>query len=138
MTALEDCRLVPLPRIERPEGDITPLQGGKDIPFEIERVYYLYDIPGGADRGAHAHKELQQLIVCVMGAFDVVLKDGTEERRVTLNRAYQGLYVPQLIWRELVSFSAGSVCLVLASRYYDESDYIRDYDEFLLAREGAA
>lgn len=131
LTTLDDCRLVDLRKISRFEGNITPIESGQDVPFEIARVYYLYDIPGGEARGAHAHKELQQLIVSVMGSFDVVLDDGTNRKTFTLNRAYYGLYLPRMIWRELVGFSSGAVCLVFASMPYDERDYLRDYDSFL-------
>jgi dTDP-4-dehydrorhamnose 3,5-epimerase-like enzyme len=130
-TSVADCRVVALPRIARREGQITPVQSGLDVPFDIARVYYLYDIPGGETRGGHAHLELQQLIVSVMGSFDVLLDDGREKRLVTLNRAYQGLLMPRMIWRELLNFSSGAVCLVLASLPYDEADYIRDYPQFL-------
>jgi hypothetical protein len=109
------------------------VEGGNHIPFEIERVYYLYDVPGGSVRGGHAHKQLQQLIVSVMGAFDVILDDGYKKKTVRLDRAYFGLYVPNMIWRELENFSSGGICLVLASLPYDESDYYRNYDEFLKA-----
>ena len=131
MTTVDDCKLIDLPKITARQGNITPVEGNKDIPFDIERVYYLYDIPGGAARGGHAHKELQQLIVSVMGAFDVVLDDGQRKRTVRLDRAYYGLYVPMMIWRELENFSSGGICIVLASMPYGENDYIRDYDEFL-------
>lgn len=131
LSRIEDCTVISLPRIARREGQITPVEGGGDIPFDIERVYYLYDIPGGESRGGHAHRQLQQLVVSVMGSFDVVLDDGDRKRVVSLNRAYNALYIPRLIWRDLVNFSSGSVCLVLASLPYDEADYIRDYNEFL-------
>jgi hypothetical protein len=131
MTLLENCRVVDLRKISRLEGNITPVEGGRDIPFEIERVYYLYDVPGGADRGGHAHKQLEQLIVAAMGSFRVIIDDGRRRRSVTLDRAYFGLYMPRLIWREIVDFSAGGVCLVLASRAYQEDDYIRDYSHFV-------
>lgn len=134
MTSVDDCRLLELPRIPRPEGTITPVESSRDVPFEIARVYYLYDVPAGATRAGHAHRELEQLFVAVMGAFTVVLSDGRSERRVELNRGHIGLYVPRLIWRELVNFSAGSICLVLTSRRYDERDYIRDHDEFELIK----
>lgn len=132
MSNVERCRLIDLPRIARPEGQITPVVGGQEIPFDIARVYYLYDVPGGATRGGHAHKELQQLMVSVMGSFDVTLDDGTVRRVVSLNRPYQGLYIPRMIWRELGNFSSGGICMVLASLPYAEEDYIRDYDEFLV------
>lgn len=126
-----DCRVVDLPRIRRLEGQITPVEGGRDVPFEIARAYYLYDIPGGETRGGHAHLALEQLIISVMGSFDVLLDDGDRKRIITLNRAYQGLLMPRMIWRELLNFSSGAVCLVLASLPYDEADYVRDYSQFL-------
>ena len=132
-TTVDDCRVIALPRIARPEGDITPVERG-DLPFDVERVYYVYDVPGGAGRGGHAHRQLQQVIVCVMGCFVVDLDDGTRRRSVRLDRAYRGLYVPRMIWRELREFSSGGICLVLASAAYDESDYIRSYDEFRALR----
>jgi hypothetical protein len=130
-TSVDDSRLVRLPRIHRVEGDITPIEANGDVPFTIARVYYIYDVPAGASRGAHAHCKLEQLIVSVIGSFSVVLKDGRNSRRVELRDADVGLYVPQLIWRELVDFSHGGICVVLASKPYDAADYIRDYDEFL-------
>ena len=136
MTTVDDCKLIDLPKITARQGNITPVEGNKDILFDIERVYYLYDVPGGESRGGHAHKKLQQLIVSVMGSFDVVLDDGQKKKTVTLNRAYYGLYVPKMIWRELENFSSGGICLVLASMPYDEDDYIRDYDEFFTVKRG--
>lgn len=130
MTGIEDCRLIDLPRIARREGSITPVEAAKDVPFALARIYYLYDVPGGASRGGHAHRELEQLFISVMGSFDVVLDDGRNRKTVTLNRAYRGLYVAPLIWRELRNFSSGGVCLVLASLPYAEEDYFRDYDAF--------
>lgn len=138
MTAtVDNCLLMQLPRIARSEGNITPVEGAKDTPFDIARVYYLYDVPGGAERGGHAHKQLQQIIVSIMGSFTVILDDGENRRNVTLDRAYHGLYIPQLVWRELVSFSSGAICLVLASQLYDEGDYIRNYDEFIVYKRGS-
>jgi len=130
MTTIDDCRLIDLPCIGDRKGNITPIYGGEHIPFDIARVYYLYDVPGGAARGGHAHKELQQLVVSVMGAFDVILDDGFNRKTVRLDRAYYGLYMPRMIWRELENFSSGGICLVLASLHYDENDYIYDYNEF--------
>jgi len=130
MTSVDDCRLLDLRRIPRPEGAITPLEVGVDVPFDIERVYYLYDIPAGAARAGHAHHELEQVFVCIMGSFTMTLKDGARVRRLDLNRGHVGLYVPRLIWRELDNFSGGSICIVFASAHYDEADYIRDYREF--------
>lgn len=131
------CRIVHLPRIADPRGNLTALEGGVHVPFDIARVYYLYDVPGGESRGGHAHRELEQLIVAAAGSFDVIADDGTEVTRFHLNRSYYGLYVPRLTWRELGNFSSGSVCLVLASQVYSEDDYYRDYDEFLTARRAA-
>lgn len=127
---LENCRIVELPKISDPRGNLTFVEGNRHVPFPIERVYYLYDVPGGAERGGHAHKGLSQLIIAMSGSFDVILDDGREQRRHHLNRSYVGLYVCPMIWRELDNFSSGSVCMVLASNRYDESDYYRDYAEF--------
>lgn len=132
------CTIVELPRITDPRGNLTALEGGVHVPFDIARVYYLYDVPGGESRGGHAHRELQQLIVAASGSFDVIVDDGTEVARFHLNRSYFGLYVPRLTWRELGNFSSGSVCLVLASQPYAEDDYYRDYDDFLTARRAVA
>ena len=136
MTRVSDCRVLDLPQVPRLEGNITPVEGGTTIPFDIARVYYLYDIVGGAERGAHAHRKLEQLIVAVMGSFTVVLDDGVDRLVVELNRPYVGLHVTPGIWRELVNFSSGAVCLVLASLPYDEGDYLRDYDEFSAFKRG--
>jgi dTDP-4-dehydrorhamnose 3,5-epimerase-like enzyme len=129
-TTLTHCRTINLPRIERPQGNLTAIATGAEVPFPLARVYYLYDIPGGEARGGHAHRDLQQLIVAVRGSFDVVLDDGRERRSVRLDRAYKGLYLPRMIWRELENFSSGGICVVLASAPYDEDDYIRDYSTF--------
>ncbi|MEU2348204.1 FdtA/QdtA family cupin domain-containing protein [Modestobacter sp. NPDC049651] len=131
------CRIVDLPRITDPRGNLTAIEGGNQVPFDIARVYYLYDVPGGESRGGHAHRELQQLIVAASGSFDVLVDDGTDTARFHLNRSYHGLLVPRLTWRELGNFSSGSVCLVLASQAYAEDDYYRDYDDFLTARRAA-
>jgi len=130
---LENCKLIDLPIIREPRGNLSFIEGMRHVPFEIKRVYYLYDVPGGAERGGHAHKGLHQLIVAMSGSFDVILDDGTQKKRFHLNRSYHGLYVCPMIWRELDNFSSGSVCLVLASNLYDESDYYRDYQEYLKA-----
>ncbi len=130
---IERCRLIDLPRINDPRGNLTVVESGVHIPFDIKRAYYLYDIPGGAERGGHAHKELQQLIIAMSGSFDIMLDDGYGQERVHLNRSYYGLYVGRMVWREMDNFSSGSVCLVLASTLYDEADYYRDYDTFLEA-----
>jgi hypothetical protein len=132
--ALTDCRILELPKIHEPRGNLTFVEGGRHLPFEIARVYYLYDVPGGAERGGHAHKGLHQLIIAMSGSFDVVLDDGVDKKRVHLNRSYQGLYVCPMIWRELDNFSSGSVCMVLASNRYDEADYFRDYGDYLRAK----
>lgn len=128
---LSECRIIDLPRITDPRGNLTFVEGMHHVPFEIKRVYYLYDVPGGAERGAHAHKALHQLIVAMSGSFDVVLSDGDQQRRFQLNRSYYGLYVCPMMWRYLENFSSGAVCMVLASAPYDPDDYIRDYHEFL-------
>lgn len=129
------CRVENLPRITDARGNLSFIEGSKIVPFDIQRVYYLYDVPGGADRGAHAHKALQQMIIALSGAFDVILDDGYRKKLFRLDRAYNGLYVCPMIWRTLQNFSSGAVCLVLASAHYDEADYIRDYASFLeLAR----
>lgn len=131
--SLYDCRSVSLPKISDPRGNLTFIEGQRHVPFDIERVYYLYDVPGGAERGGHAHVALSQLIIAISGSFDVKLDDGTEKKTFHLNRSYNGLYVCPMIWRELDNFSSGAVCMVLASNVYDEADYYRKYDEFLAA-----
>ena len=130
---LDLCRIIELPKISDPRGNQTFVEGGNQIPFDIQRVYYLYDVPGGAERGGHAHKGLSQLIIAMSGSFDVILDEGGEKKRFHLNRSYQGLYVCPMMWRELDNFSSGSVCMVLASNIYEESDYYRDYNEYLTA-----
>lgn len=127
---LDDCQLVELRKITDLRGNLTPLESFIDVPFQIARVYYLYDVPGGSHRGGHAHKELQQLIIAVSGSFDVMLDDGTEKQKFTLNRPYVGLYVCPMTWREIDNFSSASVCMVIASEKFDESDYYRDYNKF--------
>jgi len=130
---IENCMIVELPKISDPRGNLTFIEGGRHIPFEISRVYYTYDVPGGANRGGHAHKELHQLVIAMSGSFDVILDEGGEKKRFHLNRSYQGLYICPMMWREVDNFSSGSVCMVLASNVYDESDYYRDYNEYLAA-----
>lgn len=127
---LSKCKIIDLPKITDERGNLTFVEGNKHIPFEIKRIYYLYDVPGGESRGGHAHKHLQQFIIAASGSFDVILDDGLKRKRFHLNRSYYGLYVPSMVWRELNNFSSGSVCFVLASEYYDENDYIRDYETF--------
>ncbi len=131
--SIDRCHVTDLPRIMDARGNLSYIEGPSSVPFDIQRVYYLYDVPGGADRGAHAHKALHQLVVALSGAFDVVLDDGKNKKLVRLDRAYKGLYICPMIWRTLHNFSSGAVCLVLASERYDEADYIRDYDSFLEA-----
>lgn len=126
-----DCRIIELDRHHsQRKGDISVVENGKEVPFDVKRIYYLYDVPGGADRGGHAHKELYQLIVAASGAFTVELDDGTNKKAFTLNRPYQGLLVKPGIWRTLTDFSGGSICMVLASELYNPDDYIREYEEF--------
>jgi oxalate decarboxylase/phosphoglucose isomerase-like protein (cupin superfamily) len=132
--SLTECRIIDLPKISDPRGNLTFIEGGRHIPFEIRRVYYLYDVPGGAERGGHAHKNLHQLIIALSGSFDVILDDGKQKRRFHLNRSYNGIYVCPMIWRELDNFSSASVCMVLASNLYDEDDYYRDYQEYVQAQ----
>jgi hypothetical protein len=132
---IEICKIVELPKIADPRGNLTFIEGNRHIPFAVQRVYYLYDVPGGSERGGHAHKNLHEFIIAMSGSFDVVLQDGSEKRRFHLNRSYYGLYVCPMIWRELDNFSSGSVCLVLASSPYDEDDYYRDYNAYLTALE---
>lgn len=131
---LSDCILLDLPKINDPRGNLTFIESNNHIPFDIKRVYYLYDVPGGSERGGHAHKGLHQLIIAMSGSFDVVLDDGKEKKRIHLNRSYTGLYVCPMMWRELDNFSSGSVCMVLASNKYDEDDYYRDYQDFIHAK----
>ena len=125
-----DCSVIDMDKHHHVKGNITVVENSKTIPFDVKRIYYLYDVPGGEARGGHAHKALYQLIIAASGSFNVTLDDGHVKRTVTLNRPYQGLYVVPGIWRELDNFSSGSVCLVLASEEYDEADYIRTYEEF--------
>lgn len=133
MGNLEACRIIALPIVSDPRGNLTFIEGGNHIPFDIRRVYYLYDVPGGAERGGHAHKRLHEFIIALTGSFDVVLDDGSNKKRVHLDHAYSGLYVCPMVWRELDNFSSGSVCMVIASDRYDESDYYRDHAEYLAA-----
>jgi hypothetical protein len=130
-SSVADCRLIELPKIHSTSGNLTALESGIDIPFIVKRVYYLYDVPGGSERGGHAHKELYQLIVAASGSFDVILNDGINNKVVFLNRPDFGLLIVPGIWRELENFSSGAICLVLASTKFSEKDYIRVYDKFL-------
>ena len=132
LTSIRDVRLLDLRRIESASaGNMTVVESPGDVPFAVARVYYVYDIPGGASRGSHGHKRLERVLVAVTGSFRVVVDDGEARQTFTLSRAHQGLYLPQLLWIELTDFSSGAVCLVLASRPFEEDDYIRGYDEFL-------
>lgn len=130
---LEGCSVLNFPKIIDARGNLSFVEGGIHIPFAIRRIYYIYDVPGGSSRGAHAHKNLQQVMIPISGSFDVILDDGVSQKKYNLNRSYQGLYISTMIWRELDNFSSGSVCLVLASDLYDPSDYYYDYTKFLEA-----
>ena len=133
---LKDCQIIELPRIQDPRGNLTFIESGRHIPFDIKRTYYLYDVPGGASRAAHGHKTLHQLMVAMSGSFDVNLDDGFEKKLFHLNRSYYGLYIPPMMWRDIDNFSSGSVCMVLASAHYDENDYLRNYADFLAVVKG--
>ncbi|KUI20274.1 hypothetical protein AU193_17235 [Mycobacterium sp. GA-1285] len=138
MSRVDECKLVNLDKIESLQGSLSPIYGGVNIPFAIKRVYYLYDVPGGAERGGHAHRALEQFFVAASGSFSVRLDDGYSQRSVVLDRSYLGLYVPRLIWRDISDFCTGAVCLVFASLLYDEQDYIHDYQEFVDTVRGPA
>jgi len=135
--SLEQCRIVELPRITDPRGNLTFIEGGRHVGFDIRRVYYLYDVPGGAARAGHGHKTLHQLMIAISGSFDVHLDDGGSKRTHHLNRSHYGLYICPMIWRDIDNFSSGSVCMVLASDFFDESDYYREYADFLDAVKAA-
>ena len=125
-----NCEIIELPKIQNRSGNITPVHNDEEIPFEIKRVFYLYDIPGGIDRGAHAHKECHQFLIAVSGSFEVFLDDGRVKKTIMLNQPYKGLHIPPGIWASEINFSSGAICLVLASHNYAEKDYIRDYKVF--------
>jgi len=133
---LDHARIIKLPVVSDTRGNLTFIESSRHIPFQIRRVFYLYDVPGGETRAGHANKQLEQLIIAASGSFDVILDNGYERKRFFLNRSYFGLYIPGMIWRELENFSSGSVCLVLTSDFYDDADYYRDYQEFLQAVRG--
>jgi hypothetical protein len=130
---INECKLVELPKIADPRGNLTFIENLRHIPFVMKRVFYLYDVPGGSDRGGHALKACHQFLIAMSGSFDVILYDGKEKQRIHLNRSYYGLHIPPMIWREMDNFSSGSVCLALASELYDAKDYFRDYNEYLRA-----
>jgi len=134
--SLDDCRIIELPKISDPRGNLSFVESNNQIPFAINRVYYVYDVPGGTDRGGHAHKGLHQLIIAMSGSLDVTLDDGKNKKKFHLARSYYGLYVAPMMWREIDNFSSGSVLMVLASNIYSEDDYYRDYDDFMRARWG--
>jgi hypothetical protein len=127
--SISKCRVINLPKISDNRGNLSILEGGV-VPFKIRRVYYIYDVPGGSVRGAHAHKHLEQIIIAINGSFDVFIDDGKKKKKIHLNRAFKGLYLTPLIWRNMKNFSTGAICLVLASRKYSEADYIRNYEDF--------
>lgn len=131
--SLKECSIIELPKINDPRGNLTFIESGRHIPFEVKRIFYLYDVPGGAMRAGHALKACHQFLIANSGSFDVVVDDGTQKKRYQLNRSHYGLYIPPLIWREIDNFSSNSVCTVLASAFYDEADYYRTYDEFTRA-----
>lgn len=130
MALLADCRLIDLPKIEDPRGNLTFIEGDEHVPFQIRRVFYLYDVPGGSYRGGHANRNQHQFLIAMSGSFDVIVDDGREQNRWHLNRSYYGLYIPPMLWRELDNFSSGSVCMALASNPYDPDEYLRDHEAF--------
>ena len=133
---LDDCRLLQLPKIEDRRGNLTFIEGQRHVPFSISRVYYLYDVPGGAERGGHAHRGLHQFLIAMSGSFDVKIDDGCRNVRFHLNHSFYGLYLCPMIWREIDNFSSGAVCMVLASEYFADDDYLRDYDAFARLAQG--
>ncbi|MFX1695344.1 sugar 3,4-ketoisomerase [Paraburkholderia sp. A1RO-1] len=133
MASVHNCRILRFPQIHSSAGTLTPIENMHHVPFEIQRVYYLYDISAGASRAGHSHKNLQQVLIAMSGSFDVHLDDGREKRVVHLSQPHEGLYIPTMIWREIHDFSSGAVCVALASLLYDEGDYYRRYDDFLRA-----
>jgi oxalate decarboxylase/phosphoglucose isomerase-like protein (cupin superfamily) len=129
------CRMLEFPKIMDPRGNLTFIEQQRHVPFEVKRVFYLYDVPTGESRGAHAHRKLRQVIICLAGSFDVLVDDAKQRRTIHLNRPWRGLYIPPMIWAAETNFDPGSVCLVLASELYDASDYYRDYDQFVRAKQ---
>lgn len=134
--SIGNCKIIEFPRINDSRGNLSFIEGNRHVPFDIKRIYYLYDVPGGATRAGHAHKMLEQVIIAISGSFDIVLDDGFSKNRFHLNRSYYGLYISSMVWREIDNFSSGSVCLVLASTFYDEADYYRNYSDFLSVARG--
>lgn len=134
--SMSECKIIELPKINDPRGNLTFIEENRHIPYDIKRVFFLYDVPGGENRAGHALKTCNQLLIAASGSFNVTLDDGREKRNFHLNRSYYGLHIPPLVWREIDNFSSGSVCMVLASEFYSEEDYYRDYDEFLRAARG--
>lgn len=130
---VEQCKIIDLPKIPDARGNLTFVEGGRHIPFDIKRVFYLYDVPGGETRAEHANIKLQQVIIAMSGSFDVVVDDGFKRKTFSLNRSYYGLYIPGMIWRGLENFSSGSICMVLTDDFYNAEDYYRDYEQFLAA-----
>jgi hypothetical protein len=130
---IEQCKIIELPKIADPRGNLSFIESGRHVPFEIKRVYYLYDVPGGETRAGHALKKTEQFIIAASGSFDLLLDDGNERRTIGLNRSWKGVYIAPMIWRELVNFSSAGVCLALASTYFNEEDYIREYEEYCCA-----
>lgn len=135
-TSINDCRIITLSRHHHANGNLTAVNNGVDLPFDIQRTFYIYDVPGGAERGGHSHYTCNEFIIAISGSFDVTVDDGTDQRTYTLNRPYQGLLVVPGIWRTLQNFSSGSVCLALASHHFDEHDYVREYEMFLNLKHG--
>lgn len=131
---ISDCRIIDLRKISDPRGNLTPVESFVDVPFQIQRIYYLYDVPGGSERGGHAHRELEQLIIAISGSFDVTIDDGHSRQKFSLNRPYFGLQICPMIWREIDNFSSASVCMVIASQKFQESDYFRNYKDFKQAQ----
>ena len=132
--SLDNCKILELPKIQDNRGNLTFIEAGRHVPFDFKRAYFLYDVPGGSTRGGHAHKELHQIVIAMSGSFDIELSDGVNKKRFHLNRSYFGLYIPPMVWREMDNFSSGSVALVLASDFYSEEDYFRDFPEYVSLR----
>ena len=138
LATADDCRLIELPTVPDPRGKLSIVESDRQIPFAIQRFYYLYDVPADATRGGHAHRRLHQFLISLSGSFDVRVSDGSGERQFTLRRPHEGLYIPPMIWRDMADFSSGAVCAVLASDFYDEDDYFREFEDFLTARRSAS